>query len=138
METQGRFDTFPKRRGLTRVAELDRAGLNVCFGQDSIVDPWYPLGNGNILRILEAGLHICHMLGYADLQRALDLITEHSAKALQLGERYGLEVGRPANLLILSAASDYEMLRSQGHALVSIRHGEILMRRTPARIERYA
>ncbi|MDV7212319.1 cytosine deaminase [Azotobacter beijerinckii] len=135
---QGRFDTFPKRRGLTRVAELDRAGLNVCFGQDSIVDPWYPLGNGNILRILEAGLHICHMLGYADLQRALDLITGHSARALQLGERYGLEVGRPANLLILSAASDYELLRSQGHALVSIRHGEVLMRRTPARIERYS
>ncbi|SFB11216.1 cytosine deaminase [Azotobacter beijerinckii] len=133
---QGRFDTFPKRRGLTRVAELDRAGLNVCFGQDSIVDPWYPLGNGNILRILEAGLHICHMLGYADLQRALDLVTEHSARALQLGERYGLEVGRPANLLILSAASDYELLRTQGHALVSIRHGEVLMRRTPARIER--
>lgn len=135
---QGRFDTFPKRRGLTRVAELDRAGLNVCFGQDSIVDPWYPLGNGNILRILEAGLHICHMLGYADLQRALDLITEHSARALQLGERYGLEVGRPANLLILSAASDYEMLRSQGHALVSIRNGEVLMRRIPAQIERHA
>ncbi|WP_349617531.1 cytosine deaminase [Azotobacter salinestris] len=135
---QGRFDTFPKRRGLTRVAELDRAGLNVCFGQDSIVDPWYPLGNGNILRILEAGLHICHMLGYADLQRALDLITGHSARTLHLGERYGLEVGRPANLLILSAASDYEMLRSQGHALVSIRHGEVLMRRTPARIERYS
>lgn len=133
---QGRFDTYPKRRGLTRVAELDRAGLNVCFGQDSIVDPWYPLGNGNILRILEAGLHICHMLGYADLQRALDLVTGHSARTLQLGERYGLEVGRPANLLILSAASDYELLRSQGHALVSIRHGEILMRRTPARIER--
>ncbi|GAB3473292.1 cytosine deaminase [Azotobacter salinestris] len=135
---QGRFDTYPKRRGLTRVAELDRAGLNVCFGQDSIVDPWYPLGNGNILRILEAGLHICHMLGYADLQRALDLITGHSARTLHLGERYGLEVGRPANLLILSAASDYEMLRSQGHALVSIRHGEVLMRRTPARIERYS
>ncbi|WP_172149021.1 MULTISPECIES: cytosine deaminase [Pseudomonas] len=133
---QGRFDTFPKRRGLTRVAELDRAGLNVCFGQDSIVDPWYPLGNGNILRILEAGLHICHMLGFEDLQRALDLVTDNSAKTLNLGEGYGIEVGRPANLLILSAASDYEMLRSQGHALVSIRAGEVLMRRTPARVLR--
>jgi len=133
---QGRFDTFPKRRGLTRVAELDRAGINVCFGQDSIVDPWYPLGNGNILRILEAGLHICHMLGFEDLQRALDLVTDHSAKTLNLGEGYGVEVGRPANLLILSAASDYEMLRSQGHALVSIRAGEVLMRRTPARVVR--
>ena len=110
--------------------------MNVCFGQDSIVDPWYPLGNGNILRILEAGLHICHMLGYEDLKRSLDLITDNSARALNLGEGYGLEVGRPANLLILSAPDDYEMVRSQGHALVSVRHGKVLMRRTPASIER--
>lgn len=134
---QGRFDTYPKRRGLTRVAEIDRAGMNVCFGQDSIVDPWYPLGNGNILRILEAGLHICHMLGYEDLQRGLDLITDNSARTLNLGERYGLEVGRPANLLVLSAADDYEMLRTQGHALLSVRNGEVLMRRMPAQIQRY-
>ncbi|KAB0550750.1 cytosine deaminase [Pseudomonas argentinensis] len=133
---QGRFDTYPKRRGLTRVAEIDRAGMNVCFGQDSIVDPWYPLGNGNILRILEAGLHICHMLGYEDLKRSLDLITDNSARTLHLGERYGLEVGRPANLLILSAPDDYEMIRTQGHALVSVRHGEVLMRRTPASVQR--
>ncbi|WP_278413659.1 cytosine deaminase [Stutzerimonas kunmingensis] len=134
---QGRFDTYPKRRGLTRVAEIDRAGMNICFGQDSIVDPWYPLGNGNILRILEAGLHICHMLGYEDLQRGLDLITDNSARTLNLGERYGLEVGRPANLLVLSAPDDYEMLRTQGHALLSVRNGEVLMRRTPAQIQRY-
>ena len=133
---QGRFDSFPKRRGVTRVNELLEAGMNVCFGQDSIVDPWYPLGNGNILRILEAGLHICHMLGYEDLKRSLDLITDNSARALALGDRYGLEVGRPANLLTLSAPDDYEMVRSQGHALVSIRHGKVLMRRTPAQIER--
>lgn len=133
---QGRFDTFPKRRGVTRVAELDRAGMNVCLAQDSIVDPWYPLGNGNIVRILEAGLHICHMLGYDDLQRCLDFITDNSARTLNLGERYGLEVGRPANLLILSAPNDYELVRSQGHALVSIREGKVLMQRTPARIER--
>ncbi len=134
---QGRFDTYPKRRGLTRVAEIDRAGMNVCFGQDSIVDPWYPLGNGNILRILEAGLHICHMLGYEDLKRCLDLITDNSARTLNLGERYGLEVGRPASLLVLSAPDDYEMLRTQGHALLSVRNGEVLMRRTPAQIQRY-
>lgn len=133
---QGRFDSYPKRRGLTRVAEIDRAGMNICFGQDSIVDPWYPLGNGNILRILEAGLHICHMLGYEDLQRSLDLITDNSARTLHLGERYGLEVGRPANLLILSAPDDYEMIRTQGYALVSLRHGEVLMRRTPASVQR--
>ena len=133
---QGRFDTYPKRRGVTRVAELDRAGMNVCFGQDSIVDPWYPLGNGNILRVLEAGLHICHMLGYQDLQRCLDLITDNSARALNLGEGYGIETGRPANLLLLSAPDDYEMVRSQGHALVSVRNGKVLMRRRPAQVQR--
>ncbi|MBH3361799.1 MULTISPECIES: cytosine deaminase [unclassified Pseudomonas] len=133
---QGRFDAYPKRRGVTRVAELDRAGMNVCFGQDSIVDPWYPLGNGNILRVLEAGLHICHMLGYQDLQRCLDLITDNSARALNLGEGYGIETGRPANLLLLSAPDDYEMVRSQGHALVSVRNGKVLMRRRPAQVQR--
>ncbi|WP_397458891.1 cytosine deaminase [Pseudomonas asplenii] len=134
---QGRFDSFPKRRGVTRVAELDQAGLNVCFGQDSIVDPWYPLGNGNILRVLEAGLHICHMLGYQDLTRALDLITDNSARTLNLGERYGIETGRPANLLILSAPDDYEMVRRQGQVLVSVRAGKVLLKRTPATVERF-
>ncbi|WP_374442033.1 cytosine deaminase [Pseudomonas panipatensis] len=131
---QGRFDSYPKRRGVTRVAELLEAGLNVCFGQDSIVDPWYPLGNGNILRVLEAGLHICHMLGYRNLQNALDLVTDNSARALCLGEGYGLEVGRPANLLLLPVASDHELIRSQGLPLLSIRHGRVLMRRQPASV----
>ncbi|WJV53154.1 cytosine deaminase [Prodigiosinella aquatilis] len=131
---QGRFDTFPKRRGVTRVAELDRAGLNVCFGQDSIKDPWYPLGNGNILRILDAGLHICHMMGYQDLQRCLDFVTDNSAVAMHLGERYGIVVGRPANLLILDAENDYEAVRHQAKARLSIRHGKVIMRRIPEQI----
>ncbi|WJV61844.1 cytosine deaminase [Pectobacteriaceae bacterium C52] len=131
---QGRYDTFPKRRGVTRVAELDRAGLNVCFGQDSIKDPWYPLGNGNILRILDAGLHICHMMGYQDLQRCLDFVTDNSAVAMHLGERYGIVVGRPANLLILDAENDYEAVRRQAKARLSIRHGKVIMRRIPEQI----
>ncbi|WP_192459142.1 cytosine deaminase [Musicola keenii] len=131
---QGRFDTFPKRRGVTRVAELDRAGMNVCFGQDSIRDPWYPLGNGNILRVLDAGLHICHMMGYQDLQRSLDFVTDNSARALNLGDRYGIAVGRPANLLILDAENDYEAVRRQAKALLSIRHGDIIMQRTPEQL----
>ncbi|PWC15805.1 cytosine deaminase [Brenneria roseae subsp. americana] len=131
---QGRFDTFPKRRGVTRVAELDRAGMNVCFGQDSIRDPWYPLGNGNILRVLDAGLHICHMMGYEDLQRCLDFVTDNSARAMNLGEKYGIAVGRPANLVILDAGNDYEALCRQAKARVSIRHGKVIMRRTPERL----
>ncbi|AJX35045.1 cytosine deaminase [Burkholderia oklahomensis] len=132
---QGRFDTFPKRRGVTRVAELDRAGMNVCFGQDSIRDPWYPLGNGNILRVLDAGLHICHMMGYQDLVRSLDFVTDHSARAMHLGERYGIEPGRPANLVVLDASDDYEALRRQAKALLSIRGGDVIMRRVPERID---
>lgn len=132
---QGRFDTFPKRRGVTRVAELDRAGMNVCFGQDSIKDPWYPLGNGNILRVLDAGLHICHMMGFEDLQRSLDLVTDNSARTLNLGERYGIEAGRPANMVILGADSDYEAVRQQTKARVSIRDGRVLMNRVPERVE---
>lgn len=132
---QGRFDTYPKRRGLTRVAEIDRAGMNVCFGQDSIKDPWYPLGNGNLLRVLDAGMHICQMMGYDDLQRCLDFVTDNSAKAMNLGDRYGIAVGRPANLVILDAENDYEVLRCQAKARLSLRHGEVIMRRTPEHID---
>ncbi|MNI60996.1 Cytosine deaminase [compost metagenome] len=85
--------------------------------------------------MLEAGLHICHMLGYRNLQSALDLVTDNSARALNLGERYGLEPGRPANLLILSADSDYEVIRSQGLALYSVRGGKVLMKREMAVVE---
>jgi len=132
---QGRFDAFPKRRGVTGVNELLEAGMNVCFGQDSIVDPWYPLGNGNILRVLDAGLHICHMMGFEDLARCLDLVTDNSARTLNLGEGYGIAVGRPANLVILDAENDYEVLRRQAKARVSIRAGKVLMNRVPERVE---
>ncbi|CCJ83182.1 Cytosine deaminase [Cronobacter dublinensis 1210] len=128
---QGVFDTWPKRRGVTRVAELDRAGMNVCFGQDSIKDPWYPLGNGNILRVLDAGLHICHMMGYEDLQRSLDFVTDNSARALNLGDNYGIGEGRPANLVVLDAPDDYEVVRRQAKARYSVRHGEVILRREP-------
>jgi cytosine deaminase len=134
---QGRFDSFPKRRGVTRVAELDRAGLNVCFAQDSIKDPWYPLGNGNILRVLDAGLHICHMMGYEDLRRCLDFVTDHSAKAMHLGEAYGLAVGRPANLVVLDAENDYEAVRRQAKARLSVRRGKVIMAREPEQVRYY-
>lgn len=128
---QGRFDSWPKRRGVTRVAELDRAGMNVCFGQDSIIDPWYPLGNGNILRVLDAGLHICHMMGYEDLKRSLDFVTDNSARALNLGNNYGIGEGRPANLIVLDAPDDYEVVRRQAKARYSVRHGRVILHREP-------
>ena len=74
------------------------------------------------------------MMGYQDLQRCLDFVTDHSATAMHLGDRYGIEVGRPANLVVLDADSDYEAVRRQAKATLSMRHGKIIMRREPERI----
>jgi cytosine deaminase len=131
---QGRFDTYPKRRGLTRVKELDAEGINVCFAEDSINDPWYSLGNGRLLRTLDFGLHICQMMGYSDFSRSLDFITDHSARTLGIEVDYGIHSGKPANCILLDGKDDYDVLRRQGEVLLSIRHGRIISRREPARV----
>ncbi|MDR5875883.1 cytosine deaminase [Vreelandella gomseomensis] len=131
---QGRFDSYPKRRGVTRVKELNEAGINVCLAQDSIVDPWYSLGNGKLLRTLDFGLHICHMMGYQDFSQSLSLITDNSARTLDIEGRYGIEVGKPASFNLLDGEDDYSVLRTQGEVLLSVRHGEVIMQREPARI----
>lgn len=126
---QGRYDGYPKRRGLTRVPEIDAAGMNVCFAQDSIRDPWYPVGNGNIMRILDAGLHICHMLGYKDLSRCLDFVSINGAKTLNVHSGYGIEVGKSANFIIMNAKDDYDALANQAKVMLSVRHGKVVMQR---------
>ncbi|MBS3667470.1 cytosine deaminase [Vreelandella boliviensis] len=131
---QGRFDTYPKRRGVTRVKELNAAGINVCFAEDSIFDPWYSLGNGKLLRTLDFGLHICQMMGYQDFSQALSLITDNSARTLNIEARYGIEVGKPASFNLLEGEDDYSVLRTQGEVLLSVRHGEIIMQREPSKI----
>ncbi|MDX1714900.1 cytosine deaminase [Vreelandella venusta] len=131
---QGRFDSYPKRRGVTRVKELNAAGINVCFAEDSIFDPWYSLGNGKLLRTLDFGLHICQMMGYQDFSQALSLITDNSARTLNIEQRYGIEVGKPASFNLLEGEDDYSVLRNQGEVLLSVRHGEIIMQRDPAKI----
>ncbi|GGC05077.1 hypothetical protein GCM10011352_34050 [Marinobacterium zhoushanense] len=131
---QGRFDTYPKRRGLTRVKELNEAGINVCFGEDSIFDPWYSLGNGKLLRTLDFGLHICQMMGYQDFSQALDLITDNSARTLNIHNHYGIEVGKPGSFILLDGEDDYSVLRNQGEVLLSVRRGEVIMRREPTRV----
>ncbi|RKF18010.1 cytosine deaminase [Alginatibacterium sediminis] len=131
---QGRFDSYPKRRGVTRVKELREAGMNVCFAQDSIQDPWYTLGNGKLLRVLDAGLHICHMMGYSELSSALDLITINGAKTLQVEEEYGIEQGKPANFIIVEGSDDLSVIQRQGEVLLSVRNGNILMQRQAAQL----
>ena len=123
---QGRQDSYPKRRGLTRVKELQEAGINVCFAQDSISDPWYPLGNGNMMNILDHGIHICQMMSFEEIDKALDLITVNGAKTMHLSDEYGLEVGKPASFLILEADSAFEAIRQRADVIRSVRNGKEL------------
>ena len=128
LHLQGRFDGYPKRRGLTRVPELLDAGLKVAFGQDSIRDPWYPIGNGNMLRTLDVGLHGCHMLGMQHIERSLELITDNGAAALDLKE-YGIAEGLPARCLVQQGQTPYEVLLGQRPVLASVRDGQLLVSR---------
>lgn len=130
---QGRFDTYPKRRGVTRVKELLEAGINVCFGHDDIFDPWYPLGTGNMLQVLHMGLHVCQMMGYSQINKSIDLITKNSARTLNILDEYGVEEGKSANLIILPAENGYDAIRRQVPILYSIRNGKIIAETKPSR-----
>jgi cytosine deaminase len=125
---QGRQDSYPKRRGLTRVKELWADGINVCFGQDSINDPWYPVGNGNLMNILDNGIHLAQTMSFEELDKCLDLITTNGAKTLNVQDQYGIEEGKPANFLVLDARSPFEAVRQRADVLASVRHGEYLFK----------
>ncbi|MDR0839771.1 MAG: cytosine deaminase [Christensenellaceae bacterium] len=123
---QGRFDTYPKRRGLTRVKELLEAGMNVSFGHDDMSDPYYPLGNGNMLDVLLMGLHVCQMLGYDELMNAYRIVTHNGAKTLHLGEDYGICAGNTANLVVLNAPDFLTALREHAGVVYSVRQGKLI------------
>jgi cytosine/creatinine deaminase len=129
---QGRFDTYPKRRGLTRVKELLEAGLNVSFGHDDIFDPWYPLGTGNMLQVLHMGIHASQLMGYEQIVNSIDLITTNSAKTLHIEDRYGIEEGKPANFIVMSAENEYETIRKQAKVRYSFRNGKIIAETKPS------
>ncbi len=128
---QGRYDTYPKRRGITRVKELNDAGINVCFAQDSISDPWYPLGNGNLMNILDSGIHICHMMSFEEINNALDLITINGAKTLNIQDNYGIEEGKEANFIVLNAKNEFDAILERVGVNCSIRKGKFLFKREP-------
>ncbi|MFQ2146817.1 cytosine deaminase [Aeromonas veronii] len=132
---QGRFDTYPKRRGITRVKEMLEANINVCFGHDDVFDPWYPMGTANMLQVLHMGLHVCQIMGYEQINDGLKLISCHSARTLNVQDRYGIEVGKPANLLILPAENGFDAVRRQVPVRYSIRHGKVIAQTRPAQTE---
>ncbi|TDL81170.1 cytosine deaminase [Palleronia sediminis] len=126
---QGRQDSYPKRRGLTRVKEFWESGINVCFGQDSINDPWYPVGNGNLMNILDNGIHLAQTMSMDQLSRCLDLITVNGAKTMNVEDNYGIETGKPANFLVLDAEAPFDAVRQRADVLASIRGGDYLFKR---------
>lgn len=128
---QGRGDSYPKRRGLTRVKELLNNGNHVAFAQDSIADYWYPLGNGNMMNILDNGIHLAHYTHIDEINKAFDLITHHGANLMQVADIYGIEEGKPANFIVLDAHDAYEAIRERADVLVSVRNGEYLFKRKP-------
>ena len=131
---QGRQDTYPKRRGLTRVKELNDNHINVCFAQDSMSDPWYPLGNGNMMNILDHGIHICQMMSFDEIDNALDLITINGAKTMNLDDVYGIEVGKDANFIVINAKSEFEAVCERAGVLASIRNGKYLFNKIPEKV----
>lgn len=128
----GRFDTYPKRRGVTRIKELTNAGINVSFGEDDVQDPWNPLGNGNMLDVVTMGVYIAHLMGYHQLQDAFNYVTYNGAKTMHISDQYGIEVGKPANCILLNAADFYNALNKHVEVLYNIRHGKILAATKPA------
>ena len=128
----GRFDTYPKRRGVTRIKELTGAGINVSFGEDDIQDPWNPLGDGNMLDAVTMGVYIAHLMGYHQLQDAFNYVTYNGAKTLHISDNYGIEVGKPANCILLNAHDFYNALNKHVEVLYNIRHGKFLAETKPA------
>jgi len=123
---QGRMDTYPKRRGITRVKELTEEGINVSFGHDDIFDPWYPLGNGNMRDVVFMGLHACQMMGYEDIMNGYRFISTNAAKTLHLGDSYGIRVGNPASFIVLDTENYYEALNYNAPVLRSYNKGRLI------------
>ncbi len=128
---QGRFDTYPKRRGMTRVKELDAAGINVACGHDSIMDPWYPLGRGSMLDALSMLVHVAQMTGRTELYRAYEMVTMNPAKAAEVP--WGVEEGLPANFVVFDCTDEAEAIRLRPSARWVVRLGRVVAETAPAR-----
>ncbi|OCJ07467.1 cytosine deaminase [Rhizobium sp. AC27/96] len=127
---QGRHDTYPKRRGMTRVRELMDAGLNVSFGHDCVMDPWYSMGSGDMLEVGHMAIHVAQMAGIEDKKKIFDALTVNSAKTLGL-TGYGLAKGCNADFVILQAVDSVEALRLKPNRLAVIKSGKVIARSAP-------
>lgn len=133
---QGRHDSYPKRRGMTRVPELLAAGVNVAFGHDCVLDPWYSLGSGDMLEVAQMGLHVAQMTSQTAMRQCFEAVTTHPARILGLDD-WGLAVGCEANLVLLQAADPIEALRLRANRLMVWRRGR-LVAHSPAQVAQLA
>jgi cytosine deaminase len=122
---QGRHDSYPKRRGLTRVKEMQAAGITVGWGQDCVLDPWYSLGTADMLDVAFMGLHVAQMTHPAEMARCFHMVTEDNARIMNLVD-YGLHQGAVASLVILDAGSPTEALRLRPDRLAVIAKGKVI------------
>ena len=128
---QGRHDTYPKRRGMTRVPELMAAGVPVAFGHDCVLDPWYPMGSGDMLEVASMGLHVAQMTGRAAMRACYDAVTATPARILGL-EGYGIEPGCFADMVLLQARDPVEAIRLRATRLAVLRRGRVIAEQPPA------
>ena len=122
---QGRHDSYPKRRGMTRVPELMNAGVVVAFGHDCVMDPWYSLGSGDMLEVAHMGLHVAQMTSLDGMRRCFDAVTSNAAKVMRL-ENYGLEAGCDASFVLLQARDPIEAIRLRATRLKVFRKGKLV------------
>ncbi|NHN91005.1 cytosine deaminase [Acetobacter sicerae] len=130
MTLSGRYDTYPKRRGLTRIPELLRAGVPVGFGHDCVMDPWYRLGSHDMLEVASMGLHAAQMTSESEMAACFSSVTDMAAGILGL-DAYGLKVGTPADLVVLQACSVFDALRLRPCRLYVLRNGRVISRTEP-------
>ncbi len=123
---QGRTDSYPKRRGITRVKELWQQGFNVSFGHDCVQDPWYSLGTGNMMDVANMAIHACQMTGLAEIDACYNMITWFGAKTLHFEDQYGIDVGNPANLIVLDAENRYDAIRRRATVRYVISRGQLI------------
>ena len=121
---QGRFDTYPKRRGMARVKELSAEGVNVACGHDCIMDPWYPIGTGSMLDALHMLVHVGHMSGRDELFRAYEMITTNPLRAS--GRDWAVAAGRPANMVVLDCEDEVEVIRLRPIPRWVVRGGRVV------------
>ncbi len=132
LHLQGRFDDYPKRRGITQVKELLAAGVNVAFGHDDVMDPWYPLGTANPLQVAHVGTHATQLLSRDEIEETFRMVTWRAARVLGLGEEYGVHVGAPASFVLLPAVDGYDAVRRQVRPTHVVSRGRVVATTPPA------